>query len=481
MAVLITSSVDGSIERRILIALITSKSVLGRIASKWDGKMFRSSVSNTVANLCVTFYRKHSDAPGKAIDSLYDSWAEGQHDQRLVEEIGRFLNELGGEYQQLAEGVNAEHVIDIAGKHFRMVKLEALRENIDSAIAAHDEERGGRFVSEYRKLELGVGCGINVTTDKEEMKALFNREGLEVLVNYRGALGEFFANDLSRDSLVAFWGPDKSSKSFFIQDLAWRLMCERRKVAYFECGDLSKSQILSRFMVRAAQHPIISTNLKKPLWPCEVKYPIKMDVHEDEQGRRRAFITKTSTKTFDKPLDFETAWKACERVMKTEVRSKKPFLKLSVHPNDSVSVDTIRSVLDDYAAEDFYPDALIIDYPDIMAWPHGCVDERAAINKTWKQLRALSQELHALVAVVTQSDADAYGKEVITRKNFSGDKRKLAHVTATYAINITDDEKERGTCRLNCIVRREGSFVSNKFVHVAQCLALGKPAVLSSF
>lgn len=477
------ASIDGSLERRVLTSLIVSKSVLGRVSAQWDGKLFRSSTSNTLAALCINFYKKHGDAPNKAIDSLYDSWAQEQRDQRSVDEISRFLQELNGEYTQLTEEFsNSDHLIDLAGKHFREVRQDRLKEDIESALQAHDFERVDRLIESYRKVELGVGAGLHPINDQEEVKSIFDSNHSEVLVEYPGSLGEFFGYDLSRDSFVVFMGSAKSSKSFFLQDISWRAILNRKKVAYFEAGDLSRRQAELRFMIRAANWPYRSSNTKEPLWPCTIKIPVAMEVDDHPKtGKRRGRIVKYRENEYDRPLDFDIAWKACERVTKKEIRSKEPYLKLSVHSTSSLTIEEILSSLDGWAMDGWQPDVIVIDYSDIMARPKTAKDEREGINMTWQKLRKLSMDCHNLVVTATQADADSYSQETLGKKNFSGDRRKHDHVSAMYGINRTDDEVEEGVCRLNVIDRRDGEAVTKRCVHVAQCLALGQPALLSSF
>lgn len=482
MAVEITTR-DGNTERRIVTAMIVSKPVLARIAPQWNGHLFRSHHSNVLASLCVDFYKKHSDAPGKVVDSLYDVWASSQGDTGRADDVGKFLRELDGEYLRQKEETNSEHILDTAAKFFRDVRLEFLSNEIAVAINAKDMDRADTLVSTYRKVEIGTGSTIDMFVDREELKVAFDVDDSDLLVKYPGALGRHFSDDLSRDSFVVFQGSDKSGKSFWIQDIAWKGMCSRRKVAYFEAGDLSRKQVFLRFMVRAAVHPDKSTKKgdEWPLWPCEVQYPLAMSVGENEKSKkRRGVITDSERMIFDRPLDYEKAFAACDNVMNNYLKSNRPYFKLSVHSNDSLSVDMVNSVLDGYAADDWVPDIVVIDYADIMAAP-GAKDERDGINKNWQRLRKLSQELHCLVVTATQADAAAYDQEIQTKRNFSGDKRKNAHITAMHAINVTDDEKESKVCRLNVIARRDGEYNPKRCVHVAQCLALGQPAVLSSF
>lgn len=479
---LIIESCDGSIERKILLGLILNKAILSRVSSKWNGNLFRSFVANVIGSLCVDFYKRYGNAPEKAIDALYEEWRNSERNQERAELVGDLLQQLSSEYYHFSEELNSDLIIDLAGKYFQEVGQEKLKEEIESLISAKNFDKVEQVIASYRKIELGIGSGIDLFTDFEEIKSTFAETTSDVLVQYPGALGEFFGFDLSRDSLVAFTGTAKSGKSFWIQDIAWRGMLNRKKVAYFEAGDLSKKQVIMRFMVRASARPYRSTNLKQPYWPCDVTIPEEMEVVKGEKsGKKRGYVTKSKVKTFIKPLDFEKAKQACEKVMMNNVKSKNSYFKLSVHPTATLSLDMIRTSLENYAVDNWYPDIIVVDYPDIMAKSKYSKDDRESINTIWENLRRLSQEYHCLIVIATQSDADGYKQETLDKGNFSGDRRKNDHVTAMYGINSSDEERSRGIIRLNVMARREGVYNSKKCIHVAQCIPIGNPAVVSSF
>ena len=188
---------------------------------------------------------------------------------------------------------------------------------------------------------------------------------------------------------------------------------------------------------------------------------------------------KYKERVFDAPLSWRKAWKLTQEFTTKRVKSKETYWRLSCHPNSTLTVNAIKGILAGWEREGWVPDIVIIDYADILTNENSRLDARDQINERWKQLRALSQSLHCLVLTVTQTDAAAYKTRVITRSNFSDDKRKLAHVTGMVGLNQTDEEKELGVMRLNWVVRREGAFTETTCVNVAGCLALGTPAIVS--
>ena len=84
-----------------------------------------------------------------------------------------------------------------------------------------------------------------------------------------------------------------------------------------------------------------------------------------------------------------------------------------------------------------------------------------------------------LVVTGTQADADSYNRRLITRSNFSEDKRKLAHVDGIIGINEDSNDRQQGVTRLNWVVLRDGSNDPYRCLYVAGCREIGNPCILS--
>lgn len=458
---------DGSEERKILIGMIVDSQVVGRIAAKWETGLFKSVWGNLVANWCVDFFNQYETAPKQEIESLFESWASKSQNEETVELVDKFLASLSDEYDARSESSNSNYVIDLASDYFNKVKLASLSESIKGDLVTDDVESALNRVNTYGQVEMGTGAGIDILSDQDAIKEAF-AEHQESIINYPGALGRFFKGALQRDAFIAFMGAEKRGKTWWLIDVAWRAMCQRRKVAFFEVGDMSQNQIMRRFMTRATRQP-----LKKQ----EYDYPTHI---EREQGVPIALVDHDHRKQ-DKSIGWQTAYKACQRVMKSKIRSQKSMMRLSCHPNSTLTVSGMRSILTAWERDGWTPDVIVVDYADILAPPYGIKETRDQINATWKQLRALSQSQHCLLVTATQADANSYNANTIGRSNFSEDKRKFAHVTGMIGLNATEEEKENGVTRLNWIVLRESAFTENQCVHAAGCLDVGNPAIKSTF
>jgi hypothetical protein len=458
---------DGSSERRILTGMIVDSQVLARIVTKWEPNMFNSTWGNLIGGWCVDFFNEYETAPGKEIEGLFESWATDNRDEDTIKIMEKFLVGLSDEYERLTKESNSDYVIDQASKYFNRIKLKRLSESISGDVTTGNLDKALQRINQYGQLEMGVGAGIDPLSDEEAIREAFE-EQLEPLIKYPGALGRFFGSALQRDAFVAFMGAEKRGKTWWLLDVAWRAMTQRRKVAFFEVGDMSQNQIMRRLMIRAA---------RRPLKAQRFKYPTKI---EKEYGSPMAAIDCEDRETTDM-MGWQSAFKACQRIIKTKIKSSEPMLRLSCHPNSTLSVSGIRAILQNWERGGWTPDVIVIDYADILAPPTGISDTRDQINSTWKQLRALSQSSHSLVVTATQADAASYNTNTIGRTNFSEDKRKFAHVTGMVGLNANSDEKECGLMRLNWIVLRESPFSETHCIHVASCLEIGNPAVRSTF
>lgn len=122
-----------------------------------------------------------------------------------------------------------------------------------------------------------------------------------------------------------------------------------------------------------------------------------------------------------------------------------------------------------------------LDYADILLPIDGTVETRDQINQTWTIMRSISQKRNCLFVTATQASAAAYKATKLDKSHFSNDKRKYAHITAMFAINQEDEEKEFQVQRLNWLDVRSEPFSRKAFCYVAGCLATSNPSVKSIY
>lgn len=451
-------------ERRILTAMITSDTALRQIASHWRAPgLFTAEWANLIGKWCVTHMQKYETAPSNRIRDYFERWSQNGADRSIVNVVHKFLASLSDEYEQQEQ--DTQYVIDVAAKHFNRSALLRLSEELQERLENGQDDKANELILGHRAIEFGTHAGIDILQDQEALCDALETKEREVLLNYPTPLGDFFRQQFTRDSLIAFMGPDKRGKSFWLLDAVFRAVTQRRKTAYFIIGDMSQRQVTRRLITRVC---------KRPLYPTEYKMPVGIKPDGAYCKVKRETISTSDHIQKTEMLE------RFDKLVRAKIRSHNSYLKLVVHPSMSVTLDDLHTTLKNWEYhEDWLPDVIVIDYADNLASKHTRLDYREQINYTWAQLRQLSQELHGLVITATQSDAAAYRQPLIRRHNFSDSKKKLAHVNGMLGINVIDDEKRKGVTRLNWIELRDADFTETEVVHIAGCLSIANPAVLS--
>ncbi len=465
-------AVDKNIERQFLTALVTDDNFLAQAGpALLARKDVGTALFQRVSSWCLDYWERYHKAPQSHIESIFRAWADQDDtDPREAETVQDLLEDLSREHDDKDPGPNTPYLIDELSSYLSLKSLDQLREDLERHILQGSPEEAIRTLHNYHPVDLGQGAGVDPLADREVWQRTFS-DPAETLLTFPSDAGQFFNKAMTRDALVGIQGPEKRGKTFWCMEFAIRALRQRRKVAFFQVGDLSERQIMKRLGVRLAS---------LPLWAdqCgEVEVPRKIILSRSEEGE---IIASTRTKPVHcpSPISYRDSVRAVRKFLRSCAISKTtPHFMISVHPTCSINVRGIEGILDRWRVErGFIPDVIIIDYADILSPEEGSSrrDEQDQINETWASLRRLSQERHCLVLVPTQANASSYDATTQSMKHFSRDKRKMAHVTGMIGLNQTAKEKELGVMRLNWIVLRESNFNTYACLYVGQCLTLGR-------
>lgn len=456
---------DGSDERQILIGMITDPQVLSAISIHWQGDMFRSKWCNLIGRWCTNYYSKYDKAPGQRITTLFERWSAKTKDDATRDLVETFLTGLSDEYE--VSSPNSQFTIDLASGYFSRKRLEEYIQDIQSDLDDGKVDDARKRAEGFALPSIDIGTFVDPFHDEQAAQRAHATLS-EPLIKYPKALGAFLSQAFERDAFVSFMGPEKRGKSFWLLDVVWRGVMQRRRVAYFEVGDMSEGQVIRRFHARAARRPV----RQRPY-----NYPIELNA-PTESGSEAG--VELEARTVSSPMTWQQGHTAMLEEYK-KARTNDSLLRLTCHPNSSVSAADIRNTLKSWARGGWVADLVVIDYADILApMPSEYrMEGRDLVNATWKTLRRISQEFHCCVVTATQADAMSYSAGILGMQNFSEDKRKFSHVTGMIGINQTTTEKRMGVQRLNWLVLRDSEFHSLECVHVAGCFAIANPAIRS--
>lgn len=467
------TKVENHIKRQLLTALIVSKDFLAQSSNVLDteiASLREDALFYLIAEWCLIYYEEFQDAPKAHIETIYHNWSDKNQDEDLGESVHDLLSELSGSYETEAD-LNVPFLMDALAKFLTKKKLQRLQEALDGHVSLGNVDAAIEAVTNYRSVEVAQSAGTYLQ-DMQAWKQAF-AESATPLITFPGAAGKFFNNSLTRDAFIAIQAPEKRGKTFWLIEFAMRALRQRKKVAIFECGDLSQNQLMMRFGVRLTGMPL----RKNDCGDFDVPSFILKDKDED-----LGFRVKYDSRSCKKPVTLPDVRKSIQDLFQAcGIPENKHYLKISVHPNDSINVKGIDLILDRWSVEEkFVPDVILVDYADILAPEAIKKDERNMINDTWKALRRLSQQRHALVVTGTQANAQAYDAHTQGMKHFNNDKRKYGHVTGTFALNQSPEEKEAQVMRLNWIVLRESPFSINRCLYVGTCFGLGRAITCST-
>jgi len=464
---------QSQIERKLLTALVTSHEFLNQASPILDLSLIEAPHFRLIAEWCLNYYHLYHTAPRQDIEIAYHSWAEGCPDSAESEAIHDLLEDLSASYTD-TDPINVPYLIDHLRAYLERKSLQRLQDNVDFALHSGHPEEAKQHVLNYRPVEMLARLGVDPLRETTAWERAF-AVSAQPLIELPGDAGAFLNPALVRDGLIGIQGPEKRGKTFWCIEFVVRALQERRRVAFFQVGDLSEHQVMIRLGMYWAERPSRADLCGKVNVPLRIEKPQRGPGPKPQPDEEEAHV-EGRIRTFLKPLTKQACIKACQKFMRgCGLSPRKSYLKVSIHPNSSINVRGIMGILDRWEmTEGFIPDLIVVDYADILAPEDGRQIARDQVNDTWKALRRLSQERHCLVISPTQANADSYDRHTQSIKNFSEDKRKLAHVTGMLGLNQTEREKELGLMRLNWLVLRESPFNAHRCLWVGQCLAIGR-------
>lgn len=467
-----TTEISGNEERRILTGMIVDAHFLAQIAPRYTPECFKSKWSGMVGQWCVDHFNKYGVPPEAAIQRKFERWAQKYKDKDTIKLVESFLTGLSDDFAKLRKRSNTQHLLDVASEYFNEVRATKHAESILALLEAGEVVKATDLCLAWESTSISQQDGIDVLDNPDAFDAAFD-EKQEPLLKFEDGLKMFFKGSMERGGFIAILAPEKRGKTWWLFAFALLGVMQGLNVALFSVGDMTQNQVLRRLAIMISKKPSKAKTVKIP---CSIAREGDGSLGEEEKiGCDVGF----EEKEFAAGLTKEQARKSIGNFRTKYADGGKRF-KLATHPNSTLSVRGMEAQCDRWEKQGFVPDIIVLDYADILAMPGGQDDSRNQINKNWKDMRALSQKKNALFITATQADAEGGTTELLGLSNFSEDKRKFAHVSGMFGINQTDHEKRKGVQRLNWLVLREDEFVATDVVHVAGCLDIGQPFMLST-
>jgi hypothetical protein len=207
----------------------------------------------------------------------------------------------------------------------------------------------------------------------------------------------------------------------------------------------------------------------------KLRFPTGISVREGNP------IVSFEERNFPNGLDRAKAEEALAKIAQHKIKTNDSYCKLYCHPTGTLTLDAVNGTADDLERQGFVPDVIVIDYADIMAHPGGKMERLHQIELLWQQLHALCITRHCCVATATQATREAYTNVLLGRQHVSGNKLKTANANSIIALARAEEDVKAQALRLNFIKDRSNEFLPSTVLHVAGCLAVAHPCMVSSY
>ncbi len=487
--------VDNTIEDKILTGMVISSRFCRDIRKSYRKEYLLTPHSQIIAKWCLDYYQKYKEAPVKKIQDIYH--IEKQNLKEADGEIiSAFLSRLSNQIEQ-EESFNEEYILDKTREYFKKRSLKITIDNVSALLEINKTNEAEKELQKYREIAKENSGWIDPFLD-QEIKKYFQdeRDRSHELFQMPGAIGEMIG-PFERGWLFSIFAPVKRGKSFWLQEIAIQSILERYKTLFISL-EMGAHRVKRRIYKRLTA---LGEEKRKYIYPCFDCLKNQDDTCNKQQRTNRIQLLDDEGK---KPeYDEDMKYQICTECRGTKdfyvanwftpmLRGKMKFSAISkqvggignmignnfrfqAYPAFSANLSQIRTDIEELEyTQDFIPDVIAIDYPDILAPEDSRIIGRERIDETWKTLKNMAETRHCLVAVASQTNRGSFDKKNVVQTDAAEDIRKFAHVDAAIALNQLPGEKREGVTRVALIAERDGDFDQYKNCIVLQQLELGQ-------
>ena len=490
--------IDNTIEDKILTGMIVSSKFCRDIKKFYKKEYLLTSYAQIIARWCLDYSQKYKEAPGKKIQDIFQIEKDNLKEAD-TEIIVSFLSRLSTQFEQ-EESFNEEYILDKAKEYFKKRSLKITADTIGSLLELNRITDAEKEVRKYRELAVEISGWINPLSEQEVKKYFQDEQDKShLLFKMPGQVGKMIGF-FERGWLFSVFAPVKRGKSWWLQEIAIQSVLERYRTLFVSL-EMGSHRVKRRIYKRLTAFGDESKSFVYPCFDCiknqensctKVQRVNKVRLL-DTEGKKpeynpkmtyRSCIECRGTEDFS-PASWFVSMNRDAMKQRNTARTIKGIrnmvgnnFRFQSYPAFSANLSQIRADMEELEyTEDFIPDVIVIDYPDILAPEDNRVTGRERIDETWKTLKNIAETRHCLMVVASQTNRGSFDKRNVVQTDAAEDIRKLAHVDAAIALNQLPNEKREGVMRIALIAERDGDFDQFLDCMVLQQLALGQTSL----
>jgi len=491
-------SVSSDIEKQLITGIIVSDRICGELHRILNLDYLQLEYARIITKWVFDYYQKYKEAPYTNIQNIFNIEKINLKEAES-ELISSFLFKLSEKLKQ-EEEINVDYLLDKILQYVKERSLIVVSQRVIDYVNAGKPNEAETALQEYKKVARAVGGFLN-PFEKEYLNTVIENytkpeeERSEYLFRMPGQLGEFIGH-FETGWLVAFEGPMKRGKTWWLQEIALQAMFEHLNVIFISL-EMNSYGITKRF------YQIIANTGEKPFYLYPIFDCYKNQIGSCKDPKRKGIVSLMAEKEPPPPFDQFPNHIAC-----TECRGTKKFyptqwyiqvqkngifnskttkdvngfaekfgnkLRIKAYPAYSASTGDIKNDLANLEViDEFIPHVIIVDYADILAPENIKLEGRDKHDETWKMLKNLAASRNCLVITATQSNRATLEKKTVKASDVSEDIRKVAHVDAMFSLNQTPIEKKAGIMRIGVVAHRWKDFHETDHVLVLQQMGTGQ-------
>lgn len=485
-------SVNNDDETQIATYCIVSTDYLEQFIPLYQAELFQIEYVKIVVKWAIDYYNSYKIAPKEIIQEIFKAKSDGELQETQANLIARFLEKLSDDFIKSNFSENIGYLITKAENYMRVRNMQHKLSKARNYVTEGNITEAETIFHTYNPLVRQISKGINPFKDKEFVKNIFKVDNGNNLLRIQGDIGKL-VGQIKRKQFIAFAGPEKRGKSYWLMALMDKIILAGLSVAMFHF-ELSEDEYIERWLRSLTGRSATNTELLIPVFDCKLNQANtcckrerinKVSISTDKDGNKPIYghhnkeYKSCSICIRQKDYVYDTWWKFIKRAILTDklaiqklnavnkqfVRGDK--LRILSRPSDSFTISDLKAQLIQWEkTEKFIPDIVLTDYADLMLAEKGINDYRHRIDNIWKGHKKIAQEFNIAVISASQTTKGTLEKDV-KKGDLSEDKRKASHTDRFLAINQTDEEKENGISRISVLFERH-QFAST----LRQCIVL---------
>lgn len=442
------SKLSGALQENILTLLCFDDEHCKLIRAAIKPALFESAVFRRVAECAVDFIDQYGEAIKDHLPDHLEDVLKGD-DERKARSYRTLLDNLFGS----KDSVNSEYVIKQLHKFVRLQNLKSTIIKATEALADNRVDEAEIELEKGMKAQvLAFEPGLDLSTSDALMYVLDHpeEEGFNLGIpelDSRGVIPR-------RKELFTFMAPRGKGKSWFAIHCAKMAMLSRWSVLIVTL-EMSERRYGARFLQSFFSLTRREGVAKIPRLVKD-KANALMDISIDEL-ERMALMNPD-----DRP--------AIARKVRREF-GKRPRIKIKEFPTHALTMPQLEAYLEGLERyENFTPDLIILDYPDLMEMDPKNV--RAELQAVTARFRGLGVKRNAAVIALTQPNREGEKATLVTGDQAAEDISKLATADTFITYSQTRAEYKLGLARL--FVEKARNEEAKMQVLITQAYSVGQ-------